>query len=230
MLQQIFTVLNLTPHQVNIVRESQTVQSRRGKIRIQDDFTPADILASYKPAPQPLSISDVGMGIKCESVPFYTPIASANASLILDYSMLEEYDVVIVSQKCANFINARVPLVGNGVTPSSFPMDPITLDRFYIPYGIVEGPDWKPIGALGLQKVTAYLPLTFYAQALQQGRKVSLPGLCVACGLYAAKPDFERRMICLQDGNQTENALRIANQYIAQRGYTQYKEMAPAAY
>lgn len=216
-------VLNLTPHLVNILNEEMTIQDRHGKIRLREGYIAENaIINSFPPASKPLSVTEVGMGIVCDSIPFYSPISAAGVSFIPNSQDIENCDIIIVSQKCANLINAQVPLMQQG--QMSFPMDPILLDKFYIPYNVVYE-NRKPIGALGLQKVTSYLPLYYYANAINNGRRVSLPGLLTSCAQYTALPEVYRQSMCQYDGSQTENALKVANAYILKKGYRPYPEL-----
>ena len=133
---------------------------------------------------------------------------------------MEQADVIIVSQRCANLINAQWPYMN--AVGTIFSMDWVLLDKCYTPYDLVYS-NHKPIGALGLQKVITHLTLGYYAQAindLQRPRQVSIPGLCCACEELTRTPEFQRKML------RQEDSLKIANRYIKHRGYREYPELS----
>lgn len=221
-----FNVLNMTPHDVSVVTQVSTFKDRSGRTYLKKDLsidTPGVVVCSFQPYSKPLSVSNVGIATNVDSVPFFLPPADATWNTIIDandHYAMEQADVIIVSQRCANLINAKLPYINAGGT--IFSMDWVLLDKCYTPYDLVYS-NHKPIGALGLQKVIAPLPLGYYAQAindLQRPRQVSIPGLCCACEALTRMPEFQRKML------RQEDSLKIANRYIKHRGYREYPELS----
>ncbi|MBS7042874.1 MAG: hypothetical protein KH107_00010 [Megasphaera micronuciformis] len=219
-------VLNMTPHDVSIVSQSSTFKDRSGRTYLKKDLsidTPGVVVRSFQPYSKPLSVSNVGIAICVESVPFFFPPFAGTGNTIIDNNDLcamEQADVIIVSQRCANLINAKLPYTNAG--EKILLMDWVLLDKCYTPYDLVYS-NHKPIGALGLQKVITHLNLGYYAQVisdLQRPRQVSIPGLRCACEDLTRMPEFQRKML------RQEDSLKIANRYIKHRGYTEYPELS----
>lgn len=240
--RKIMNILNFTPHDVNILREECTVQQRSGKIVLRQDCSLNDaLIASIKPESKPLSITpDGGIDLVCDKLPFYSSISRAqdnygfSASLLnnnpgscsfLFDSQFEMADVIIVNQRCANYINAKIPFIQLGQQDETHRLN--LLDKFYIPFNIVypnRRPDsasqgftgYKPISTLGLQKVSGYLNLSFYALAIKMNLAVSIPGLCCAAMAYTSMPAPLR---------SNEYDLQVVNDYLIKHGYTPYPEL-----
>ncbi|MBF4807184.1 MAG: hypothetical protein HXK26_00565 [Lancefieldella rimae] len=221
-----FNVLNMTPHDVSVVTPSSTFKDRSGRTYLKKDLsidTPGVVVCSFQPYSKPLSVSNVGVATYVDGVPFFLPPAAATGNTIIDnndHYAMEQADVIIVSQRCANLINAQWPYMN--AVGTIFSMDWVLLDKCYTPYDLVYS-NHKPIGALGLQKVITHLTLGYYAQAindLQRPRQVSIPGLCCACEELTRTPEFQRKML------RQEDSLKIANRYIKHRGYREYPELS----
>lgn len=219
-------VLNLTPHNVNILKKDSTIQQRSGKIVLHPDISLEDaLLYSFKPEANPLNVPPESNDLIWENIPCYSPIAYAEDNYGLykyftDHrpyqlnSRFEAAEMIIVSQRCANYINARI-------THTQFPPNDIVkmnlMDKFYVPFNMVYPnrkpgsasrifTGHKPLGALGLQKVSSCWELGFYAQAIRMNLTVSTPGLCVAAGMYAGR--------AIRDD---EDSLRVVNQYLVNK-------------
>lgn len=233
-------IFNLTPHDVNILKEECTVQQRSGKILLRPDCSFQDaLIISVKPEPKPLTVTpDGGIDLVCDGLPFYSSISRAqdnygfSASLLNNHpgscsllfnTQFEIADVIIVNQRCANYITAKIPFIQFGQQDETHSL--ILLDKFYIPSNFVypnRRPDsasqgftgHKPIGALGLQKVSGYLNLNFYAAAIKMNLTVSIPGLCCAAVAYTSLPAPLR---------SNEYALQIVNDYLIKHGYSPYQ-------
>lgn len=244
-------ILNLTPHTVNILKEECTVQQRSGKIFLRPDVTLEEALVmSIKAEPKPLTITpDGSIDLICDSIYFYSSISMAldnygfSTSLLnsnpgscsTSFSLqLEQADVIIVSQRCANYINAKVPLIQFGQQDETRRIN--LLDKFYIPFNVVypnrvsgslnqSFNGHKPLGALGLQKVSGYWDLSFYATAIRENLTVSIPGVCNAAGIYVNNP--QRYNFNAQYGGIPEKNLRLVNDYLIQHGYLTYPELFP---
>lgn len=245
----ILNILNLTPHVVNLLKEECTVLQRSGKIFLRPDVALEDaLIESIKPEPKPLSITpDGGVDWICENIRCYGSISRAQDNYGFSTSLLNSYpgsclnwfdyrfeqaDIIIVSQRCANYINAKIPLIQFGSQDETHRLN--LLDKFYTPFNVVypnrtagslsqSADGHKPLGALGVQKVCGYFDLNFYAAAIRIGLTVSIPGLCGAASTYINRPD--RINYNANGGGVPEDNLRIANNYLVQRGCQPYPEL-----
>lgn len=236
-------VLNLNPHEINIIKRDCTVKQRYGKILLRPEVSLEDALIdSFQPEPKPLNITPEGTDILVSDVPYYSSITRAQDNYDLKIFLLsnsprdifywgvgqqfKEADMVIVNQRCANYINAQIPFIPfnqNDLKGEIYRQH--ILDKLYIPFDMVypnrredsvnKGfSGHKPIGALGLQKVTGYMDIVTYARAIREGLTVSLPGLCFAAFCYTRQPAYERRY---------EQELQVVNHYLIERGYYTYQ-------
>lgn len=233
-------ILNLTPHEINILRKDCTVQQRNNKIFLNQAVSLDDaILMNIPPEPKPLNITINEMtNFFYSGVPLlsYVDTAEDNYSLkayflndnsgnrsFPDISKLQAAEMIIISQRCANYINTIISRIQFGQPNDIEKL--ILLDKFYTPFNVVypnRAPDSssqgfssrKPIGALGLLKVTAYLRLDVYATAIRNGFKVSLHGLdCAAQAYTNNRPNFS---------DAYEQCLQVANDYLRQCGLQPY--------
>lgn len=236
-------VLNLTPHEINIIKRDCTVEQRYGKILLRPEVSLEDALIdSFQPEPKPLNITPDGPDIPVNDIPYYSSITRAQDNYGLKFFLLsnnprdvfyrgvsqqfKEADMVIVNQRCANYINAQIPFIPfnqNDLNGEIYRQH--IFDKLYIPFDMVypnrredsvnKGfSGHKPIGALGLQKVTGYMDIVTYARAIREGLTVSLPGLCLAAFCYTRQLAYERRY---------EQELQVVNHYLIERGYSTYQ-------
>ncbi len=222
------------------MKEEYTVQQRSGKILLRPGCSVQDaLIISVKPEPKPLTVTpDGGIDLVCDGLPFYSSISRAQDNYGFSASLLnnnpgscssflnrqfEIADVIVVNQRCANYITAKFPFIQFGQQDETHRL--ILLDKFYIPFNFVypnRRPDsasqsftgHKPIGALGLQKVIGYLNLNFYAAAIKMNLTVSIPGLCCAAIAYTSLPAPLR---------SNEYDLQIVNDYLINHGYSPYQ-------
>ena len=244
-------ILNLTPHVVNFLKEECTVQQRSGKILLRPDVTLEDaLIASIKPESKPLTITpDGGIDLTCDNIRCYASISKAQDNYGFSTSLLnsnpgscsywfdyqfEQADILIVSQRCANYINAKIPQIQFGSQGETRRIN--LLDKFYMPFNVVypnriagslsqSADGHKPLGALGVQKVCGYFDLSFYVAAIRESLTVSIPGLCIAAMNYINRAD--RSNFDAIYGGIPECNLRTANNYLVQRGYQPYPELYP---
>lgn len=244
-------ILNLTPHTVNFLKEECTVQQRSGKIFLRPDVTLEEALVmSIQAEHKPLTVTpDIGIDLTCDSIHFYSSISKAHDNYGFDTSLLsinpgscstsfslqlEQADVIIVSQRCANYISAKVPFIKFGQQDEIRRRN--LLDKFYIPFNVVypnrvsgsltqSFNGHKPLGALGLQKFSGYWDLSFYAMAIRENLTVSIPGVCIAAGGYVNNP--QRYNFNAQCGGIPEKNLQLVNDYLNQHGYRTYQELFP---
>ena len=244
-------ILNLTPHVVNLLKEECTVQQRSGKIFLRPDVALEDaLIVSIKPEPKPLSITpDGGIDLTCDNIRCYGSISKAQDNYGLSTSLLnsnfgsclnwfdyrfEQADIIIVSQRCANYINAKIPQIQFRSQGETRRIN--LLDKFYIPFNVVypnriagslsqSADGHKPLGALGVQKVCGYFDLSFYAAAIAENLTVSIPGLCEAALTYINRAD-RSNFDAIYRGAPEYN-LRIVNNYLVQHGYQPYPELYP---
>lgn len=244
-------ILNLTPHTVNILNEECTVQQRSGKIFLRPDVTLDEaLIMSIKAEPKPLTITpDGSIDLTCDNISFYSSISSAHdnygfSTSLLDSNpgscstsfslQLEQADAIIVSQRCANYISAKIPLIRFGQQDETHRIN--LLDKFCIPFNVVypnrvsgslnqSFNGHKPLGALGLQKVSCFCDLTFYATAIRKNLIVSIPGVCIAAVKYVSNP--QRYNFNAQYGGIPEKNLQLVNDYLTQHGYRAYQELFP---
>lgn len=226
------------------------LQQRSGKIFLRPDVSFEDALVcSINTEPKPLTVTpDGGIDIICDKLPCYSSISRAQDNYGFSVSLLnsnpgscfslfdprfEIADMIVVSQRCANYINAKILLIQFGQQDETYRLN--LLDKFYIPFNVVYAnrrsgsssqgfTGHKPIGAIGLQKISSYLDLSFYAAAIEKNLTVSLPGVCCAAIAYTCMPIPQRYNFNFQYGYKPENKLRVVNDYLAKRGYTPYND------
>ena len=223
------TVYNLTPHNLNYIDEQKTHQTRSGERILQQGLTLREATLDFIPQGNfTLSVVEPPM-IPTLIIGNLNIYNSANAGAFQEEpprEWLENADVLIVSQKCANVINHRIM---TGVMPH------IYADKFYIPRGLVyeyvESHGYakkgsKIVGCIGLQRAIPLWPITFYAQQIQmnQGIKVSLASLCSVCYEYTLLPYHQRLQYNMQFG--TEAALETINNYLEFCSLRRYKTLA----
>jgi len=221
--------LNLTPHDIRIIREDVTVKGRHGKIYLRNEYSPDDsqinLLDPIHPSPRPMTLTETSVQYPPTGpMPIFSPACLAGLVNNLNFSEFDGYDVIIVSQKCATWINCNMYVAASVNQPRNLFADLILMDKFFIPYDLVYK-DGKTIGALGLQKVTPYIvnsALLIYATAIQQGRNVSLSSLIFYCYIYTNQTLESRMYLAKQDGGAQEEALRVANNYLSMHGYNTY--------
>ena len=145
-----------------------------------------------------------------------------------DYQ-LEQADIIIVSQRCANYINAKIPQIQFRSQGETRRIN--LLDKFYIPFNVVypnriagshsqSADGHKPLGALGLQKVCGYLDLSFYVAAIWENLTLSIPGFCDAAMTYINRADWSN--VDAMYGGTPKYNLRTANNYLVQHRYQPY--------
>lgn len=218
--------LNLTPHKISIIKKEVTIKTRHNRVyllnKYSDDDPRINLIEPIQPYHTPLTLEEVGMQVpQFSSVPFYNAIGSANTSNI-DFQEIDKADVIVISQKSATWVNSKAWMAVYQKQQGNIWADIALLDKFVVPYDVVYK-DRKPIGALGLQKVTPYFAdpcygLCVYATMIQQGRNVSLQCLYFYCYHYYNLTN-QNFMCRTQEG---EDALRVATDYFARRGWNVY--------
>lgn len=223
--------LNLTPHDIRIIKADVTFSKRQGVNYLKSGYSPNDpTINQIEPIPhslKPMTVTDTALELPQYSpVQLFSPASSAQLANYVDTLELERHEIIIVSQKCATWINGNVALHAGPNQTLNYLSDPVLLDKFYIPYNQVYYKG-KVIGVLGLQKVTPYSinGLITYADAIQKGRKVSLHALLYYCYQYVNLPVNNRLFATRQDGGRQEGALRVANDYLCKHGYNTFQTL-----
>jgi len=123
--------------------------------------------------------------------------------------VVENADVVIVSQKCAQLIKHQLQI-------NQIPY--FRAERFYFPHGIVHAedprvnPSAKIIGSLGLQRaIPLFSDLNYYASAIENNYMPSLPAVHAVCQSYVNLHPQQRQQLSFQG---YEKMLDVLNNYI----------------
>lgn len=224
------TVYNLTPHNLNYIDEKKTHQTRSGERILQQGLTLREATLDFIPQGTfTLSVVEPPMTptLIIGNLNIYN---SANAGFFQEeppVEYLNNADILVVSQKCANVINYRVI---NGS------MLHIYADKFFIPRGLVyeyvgsngyAKKGSKIVGCIGLQRAVPIWSIVFYAQQIQmnQSIKISLASLCSVCYEYSMLPYNQRVQYNHQYNQQYENALKVINDYLQAYSFRPYKTL-----
>lgn len=230
-------ILNLTPHPINILKKEYVYEERPGKFFLRQDCSPENALRhSIQHETTPLNIIHYNNFPSPNGIlPFYSSTFTEQDNYgfgaylqnpiptswnIWLQPKFEKADIIIVSQRCTNYINAML----------QFPVrDPYYetarlsfLDKFCIPNLLVykkikknnasQGSTRpKVIGALNLQKVINCQPITFYKQAIEHyGLHVS------TAALHQVVINYTRSYLGQRN---CEYDLQALNNYLIQNGY-----------
>lgn len=221
-------VLNLTPHAINLINVDKTYQQRDESRILKEGLSLKDATDVFiKRSSLTLSVvenKNIFINIGSPALKLFTPIFTSTFNQFIPIDLLENADIIIVSPKCAQVINANLPLVQNGM--QTIPLDIIQLDKFYIPKISVYYSNnvTIPIGSLGLQKVTTFMNLSYYVSVLNCRRNVSCPSLMEACRQYLNTRNINHTMYAPQSFDM-EKFLRVANDYLESRGFQRYPEL-----
>lgn len=219
--------LNLTPHEVSVVPPQYTMMDKTGRISILPGFDPEHSITLRLPRESfTLSVVEHNPPLWVSGNGYYdSPFSSSfNAENLMNNTFFEAFDVIVVSAKCVDLLIARYSATSSYIQPADnlsqtvLPMDLVTLDKFYTLFDLVKK-DKKVIGTLGFQKIIPALPLSFYADALNKGRHVSIPGLIRSLNAYTSMPLPNRRAAAQLDNNLQEKSLKAANSYLQSLGY-----------
>lgn len=216
-------IYNLTPHSMNFIDVRKTNEDRAGKRYLAKNATLREATLSFIPQGSlTLSVIEPPMEPKVivNNIRFFE---STNAGIFnnnIPTEWLNDADILIVSQKCANVIN-HLTIQGR--------IAPIHADKFYIPRGLVyrypEATEpLKTVGCIGLQRVVPLWDICFYANELNRGVKVSLTSLCSACSSYCSWLPDQRLHYNTQCGS--EAALQRINTYLVENSYNSYPLLA----
>ena len=211
-------VMNMTPHPIKIVDRRMTYINRNNKVFLDEEVTEREAVSTVVPT-SGISLSvqeDDSIPDTIGSFQLYSQMGNARFNQVIPKSIINNCDVIIVSNMCARLLLTMSNSIISG-TNQNPQFSLFDIDKFYVPKLVVYknlmyGKD-MPIGAIGIQQVTPTLSIEAYASMLKVNSMAEYPA---AIPISAASA-YKSYKAAITAGMQRNKALIAVEEYLEKR-------------
>jgi len=211
-------VMNMTPHPIKIVDRRMTYINRNNKVFLDEEVTEREAVSTVVPT-SGISLSvqeDDSIPDTIGSFQLYSQMGNARFNQVIPKSIINNCDVIIVSNMCARLLLTMSNSIISG-TNQNPQFSLFDIDKFYVPKLVVYknlmyGKD-MPIGAIGIQQVTPTLSIEAYASMLKVNNMAEYPAPIP----ISAASAYKSYKAAITAGMQRNKALIAVEEYLEQR-------------
>jgi hypothetical protein len=211
-------VMNMTPHPIKIVDRRMTYINRNNMVFLDEEVTEREAVSTVVPT-SGISLSvqeDDSIPDTIGSFQLYSQMGNARFNQVIPKSIINNCDVIIVSNMCARLLLTMSNSIISG-TNQNPQFSLFDIDKFYVPKLVVYknlmyGKN-MPIGAIGIQQVTPTLSIEAYASMLKVNNMAEYPA---AIPISAASA-YKSYKAAITAGMQRNNALIAVEEYLEKR-------------
>jgi hypothetical protein len=211
-------VMNMTPHPIKIIDRRMTYINRNNKVFLDEEVTEREAVSTVVPT-SGISLSvqeDDSIPDTIGSFQLYSQMGNARFNQVIPKSIINNCDVIIVSNMCARLLLTMSNSIISG-TNQNPQFSLFDIDKFYVPKLVVYknlmyGKN-MPIGAIGIQQVTPTLSIEAYASMLKVNNMAEYPA---AIPISAASA-YKSYKAAITAGMQRNKALIAVEEYLEKR-------------